>query len=156
MVIVTNQVANVVTTLLGVRMLILGLLMYCDSFKKIIFKKTVAKLMGNIQEPVCSLIDTAFSRHHGQNLFSVWEIIQLLELLGGWNICCHERYFLKVAKCVRSWIFWTRSMKLKTWGICLPFYLLLLRLLWGVSLRVGRLQLTWNSTNPGKELLKQL
>lgn len=70
MVIVTNQVENVVTTLLGVRMLILGLLMYCDSFKKIIFKKTIAKLMGNIQEPVCSLIGTAFSRHHGQNLFT--------------------------------------------------------------------------------------
>lgn len=44
-----------------------------DSFKKIIFKKAVtAKLMVNIQEPVCSFIDTAFSKHHGENLFTLF------------------------------------------------------------------------------------
>lgn len=44
---------------------------FCDSFKKIIFRKAVtAKLMVNIQEPVCSFNDSAFNRHHGHSLYT--------------------------------------------------------------------------------------
>lgn len=140
---------------------------FCDSFKKIVFRKAVTtKLMVNIQDPVCSFVGTAFSRHRGQNLFTYFLIITSLFTYSlpqfGRSFNCLN--FWGAEQYVLQWKVLSESYKMdkkldildmKTLGVCLPLYLVL-RLLWGVGLRIRRLQLTWNSMKGAKNLLHQL
>lgn len=124
---------------------------FCDSFEKIILKKgsycqVNREYSGtSMLLHLCCFYWAPWSKSFPLFSSSVWETVRLPKHLGDWSKCCNERYFLRVAKCIRRWIFWTWSMKLRTWCICLPLSLLLLRLLCGLSLMVGRLQLTGNT-----------
>lgn len=127
---------------------------FCDSFEKIILKKgSYCQVNGEYSGTSMLLHLYCFYWAPWSESFhlfssSVWETVHLPKHLGDWSKCCNERYF-------QRWIFWTWSMKLRTWCICLPLSLLLLRLLCGLSLMVGRLQLTGNSTSPDSSLLDE-
>lgn len=87
MIIVINQVENAEPSpFLNAN---LGLIdVFCDSFKKIIFNLVVsASLMVNIQESVCSFIDTTFSRYQCQ-IFSQMYLFSYFLLRSGRSFDC--------------------------------------------------------------------